>query len=201
MTLYRRIDAVRKKGSVVSSNTSTIPLTTLTEGMPAAFAQRLHHHPLLQPAALHALARSGEGAQDARHGRFVASRDFADRTLGKTVIACKDRPGFIANRIGIFWMQNAVLEAFDLGMRVEEADAIFGKPLGIPKTGVFGLLDLTGIDLSPHVMASMVAALPKYDPLHALNRDVPLIRKMIADGYTGRKGKGGFYRINRDRRR
>ena len=57
-------------------------------------------------------------------------------------------------------MQSAVLEAFELGLTVEEADAIVGKPMGIPKTGVFGLLDLVGIDLMPHVMASMARRLP-----------------------------------------
>ncbi len=194
--LYRRIDSVRKKGSVVSSNTSTIPLSVLTEGMSPAFAKDFIITHFFNPPRYMRLLEVVKGPKT-RDTAAKAVSEFADHTLGKTVIACKDRPGFIANRIGIFWMQNAVLEAFDLGMQVEEADAIFGKPLGIPKTGIFGLLDLTGIDLSPHVMASMVAALPKDDPLQALNRDVPLIRKMIADGYTGRKGKGGFYRINR----
>ena len=194
--LYKRIDEVRKKGSVVSSNTSTIPLSTLTEGMSPAFAKDFIVTHFFNPPRYMRLLEVVKGPKT-RDSAVTAISEFADYALGKSVIACKDRPGFIANRIGIYWMQNAVLEAFDLGMRVEEADAIFGKPFGIPKTGVFGLLDLTGIDLSPHVMASMVAALPKDDPLQALNRDVPLIRKMIADGYTGRKGKGGFYRLNR----
>ncbi|HEY1722135.1 MAG TPA: 3-hydroxyacyl-CoA dehydrogenase NAD-binding domain-containing protein [Magnetospirillaceae bacterium] len=194
--LYQRIDTVRKKGSVVSSNTSTIPLSTLTEGMSPAFTKDFVITHFFNPPRYMRLLEVVKGPKT-RDTAVKAVSEFADFALGKSVIACKDRPGFIANRIGIFWMQNAVIEAFDLGIRVEEADAIFGKPFGIPKTGIFGLLDLTGIDLSPHVMASMVAALPKDDPLQALNRDIPLMRKMIADGYTGRKGKGGFYRINR----
>ena len=68
--------------------------------------------------------------------------------------------------------------------------------MGIPKTGVFGLLDLVGIDLIPKVAASMDRLLPAGDRLRANRRDQPLIARMIADGSTGRKGKGGFYRLN-----
>jgi 3-hydroxyacyl-CoA dehydrogenase len=90
-----------------------------------------------------------------------------------------------------------VVEAFDLGVSVEEADAIVGKPMGIPTTGVFGLIDLVGLDLMPHINASLSKSLPPSDAFHAANRDLPLLRTMIAGGYTGRKGKGGFYRLNR----
>ncbi|GIT47728.1 MAG: hypothetical protein Ct9H300mP13_5240 [Gammaproteobacteria bacterium] len=88
-------------------------------------------------------------------------RIFGDQTLGKSVVTCKDTPGFIANRIGILWMESAVRFAFEDGLTVEEADAIIGRPMGIPKTGVFGLMDLVGIDLQPHVAASMLATLPE----------------------------------------
>ncbi|MCX8231377.1 MAG: 3-hydroxyacyl-CoA dehydrogenase family protein, partial [Alphaproteobacteria bacterium] len=90
----------------------------------------------------------------------------------------------------------------DLGLTVEEADAIVGRPMGIPKTGIFGLMDLTGIDLKDHVLGSMAALLPgtdafhdQFDPTHPLNA---LTDKMVAEGYTGRKGKGGFYRLLRN---
>ena len=91
----------------------------------------------------------------------------------------------------------AVNEAIDLGLTVEEADAIVGRPMGIPKTGVFGLMDLVGIDLGPHVSASMRAVLPKSDAFHSVDREQPLIARMIEQGLTGRKGKGGFYRLDR----
>ena len=122
---------------------------------------------------------------------------FCDLKLGKTVVRAKDTPGFIANRIGTFWMQQAVVQAMEAGLTIEEADAVMGKPLGFPSTGVFGLLDLVGLDLMPHINASMKATLPPDDAFHATARELPLIEKMIADGYTGRKGKGGFYRINK----
>ena len=127
----------------------------------------------------------------------VAVAGFADVALGKSIVRCEDSPGFIANRLGIYWMQVALNEAFDLGLTVEEADAIVGRPMGIPKTGVFGLMDLVGIDLGPHVSASMRAVLPKSDAFHSVDRDLPLIGRMIEQGLTGRKGKGGFYRLDR----
>ena len=127
----------------------------------------------------------------------AAVRDFSDKKLGKGVVVCKDTPGFIANRIGIYWIQVAVQEAFNMGLTVEEADAVVGRPMGIPKTGVFALSDLVGLDLLPHLMDSMERTLPASDPMMQRLEIPELITKMIADGYTGRKGKGGFYRLNR----
>ncbi|HEX9448946.1 MAG TPA: 3-hydroxyacyl-CoA dehydrogenase family protein, partial [Dongiaceae bacterium] len=121
---------------------------------------------------------------------------FADVALGKVIVPAKDTPGFVANRIGIYWMQAAVTQALDLGLSVEQADAVMGRPIGAPKTGIFGLLDLVGLDLMPHVDASMAASLPAGDAYLTIRRDWPLLKQMIADGYTGRKGKGGFYRLN-----
>ncbi len=109
---------------------------------------------------------------------------------------CKDTPAFIANRIGTFWIEAAIREAFAAGLTVEETDALAGKAFGFPKTGVFGLLDLVGIDLGPHVAKSLLATLPEDDLYRKVHVDSPFIEKMIADGYTGRKGKGGFYRID-----
>ena len=123
---------------------------------------------------------------------------FADVAMGKTVVQANDTPGFIANRIGTYWIQLGINAAFDMGLTVELADAIVGKPMGVPKTGIFGLVDLVGIDLMPHLQASLTSTLPKDDPYHAIARTMPLIEKMIADGYTGRKGKGGFYRLNKE---
>jgi 3-hydroxyacyl-CoA dehydrogenase len=132
-----------------------------------------------------------------RADAIAAVEEFCDVRLGKGVVHCKDTPGFIANRIGGMWIQSALGAAMDLGLTVEEADAIMGRPFGFPKTGVFALLDLVGIDLMPHIAASMKRTLPA-DDLYITNlRDPELIRKMIADGLTGRKGKGGFYRLVR----
>src|SRR3546814_3465755 len=121
-----------------------------------------------------------------------AIRRFCDVRLGKGVVDCKDTPGFIANRIGTYWIQAAVNGAFDLGLTVEEADAVLGRPIGAPKTGVFGLLDLIGLDLMPHIAASLLSTLPDKDGYRAIYRVEPLIERLIAVGRTGRKGQGGF---------
>ena len=197
-SLYARIERVRKPGSVVSSNTSTIPLATLVQGLPDSFAQDFVITHFFNPPRYMRLLEVVGGAKTRAEALDTVSR-FADMSLGKSVVRCKDRPGFIANRLGVYWLQAAVVEAVDAGLDIEDVDAIVGRPMGIPKTGVFGLLDLVGLDLMPHVNASLAAALPKDDPFHALNRPLPLVEKMIADGFTGRKGKGGFYRVNREK--
>lgn len=196
-SLYAKVDAVRKPGSVVSSNTSTIPLATLIEGLPDSFARDFIITHFFNPPRYMRLLEVVGGERSRPEALEAVSR-FADLMLGKSVVRCKDRPGFIANRLGVYWLQAAVVEAVEMGLDIEDVDAIIGKPMGIPKTGVFGLLDLVGLDLMPHVNASLAAALPKDDPFHAINRPVPLVDRLIAEGYTGRKGKGGFYRINRE---
>ncbi len=122
---------------------------------------------------------------------------FGDKILGKTVVVCNDSPGFLGNRVGVYAMQVAMTEAFSLGLSVEEADAVFGRPLGIPKTGIFGLYDLIGIDLMADVLKSFIKELPSNDPFHKVGEELPIIKQLIADGYTGRKGKGGFFRMNK----
>ena len=198
--LYKRLDAVRKPGTPVSSNTSTIPLAMLIDGMPDAFARDFLITHFFNPPRYMRLLEIVTGPKSDLAMVERVSR-FCDIAMGKSIVLCKDSPGFIANRLGIYWMQCGILEAMDGGLTIEEADAVMGRPLGIPKTGIFGLLDLVGIDLGPHINASLAGALPHTDAFHAVNRDVPLITKMIADGYTGRKGKGGFYRIDKTKGR
>ena len=194
--LYARLEEVRRRGSIVSSNTSTLPLARLTEGMPKGFARDFLITHFFNPPRYMRLLEIVQGPKT-RPDAAEALAEFADRALGKSVVSCKDTPGFIANRIGSYWLQAAFAQAFEMGLPVEEADAVLGRPLGIPKTGIFGLADLVGIDLLPHVAASLRAALPPDDPFHEVDREWPLVTRLIETGYTGRKGKGGFYRLNR----
>jgi 3-hydroxyacyl-CoA dehydrogenase len=194
--LYEKLEGVRKAGSVVSSNTSTIPLKLLTEGLPERFRQDFLITHFFNPPRYMRLLELVTGPET-RSGLADAIADFCDRTLGKGVVPCNDTPGFIANRIGTFWLQAAVNAAFDLEVPVEEADAVMSRPVGIPKTGVFGLIDLVGIDLMPLLADSLLKTLPEGDAYRAIYRDFPEIRKMIEEGYTGRKGKGGFYALDK----
>ena len=110
--LYRKIDAVRKPGTPVSSNTSTIPLATLIEGMPDAFAADfLITHFFNPPRYMRLLEVVAGPKSDPAMVERV--KQFADVAMGKSIVACKDSPGFIANRLGIYWMQCGILEAID----------------------------------------------------------------------------------------
>jgi len=198
-SLYAKIEAARKPGSIVSSNTSTLPLGVLTDGMADSLkADFLITHFFNPPRYLRLL--EVVAGEHTRAEALAAVRRFGDHGLGKTIVPCKDTPGFIANRIGIYWLQCGVVRAMDEGLTIEEADAVMGRPAGIPKTGIFGLLDMVGLDLMPHVLGGMAGALPETDPFHEVFREPELIKRMINDGYTGRKGKGGFYRLKPDTR-
>jgi len=193
--LYKKLDKVRKKGSAVTSNTSTIPLAALTRGLPAGFAMDFFITHFFNPPRYMRLLEI-VAAPKTRKAAVEAVAAFCDVGLGKNVVFCHDTPGFIANRIGTRWMQAAINGALDQGLTVEEADAVMGRPVGVPKTGIFGLIDLVGLDLLPHVGRSLAANLPKGDPVREQHREPELFRKMIETGHIGRKGKGGFYRLN-----
>jgi 3-hydroxyacyl-CoA dehydrogenase len=194
--IYAKVDAHRRPGSVVSSNTSTIPLSILTAGRSDAFRRDFCITHFFNPPRYMRLLEVVKGPET-RDEVVEAVTRFGDVTLGKGVVRCKDTPGFIANRIGTFWIQAAYNAALDHGLTVEEADAVGGRPMGIPKTGVFALMDLVGIDLMPLVSASLLRTLPDGDAYRAIWRDSPLVTSMIAKGYTGRKGKGGFFAMKK----
>ncbi len=193
--LYAKLESLKQPDAVVSSNTSTIPLHYLIEGRSENFRKTFMITHFFNPPRYMRLLElvGGVETDPAALARIEA---FCDLRLGKGVVPCKDTPGFIANRIGTYWIQVAVNEAIDLGLPVEEADAVGGRPMGIPKTGVFGLIDLVGLDLMPLIAKSMKSVLPPTDDFIRTNIQHPLLDKMIAEGYTGRKGKGGFYRLN-----
>ena len=195
--LYERIEKLRKAGSLVASNTSTLPLAALVEGRSAGFRRDFVITHFFNPPRYMRLLELVVGPETRREAAALIA-DFADRRLGKGVVRGHDTPGFIANRIGAFWLQCALGEALDRGLTVEAADAVMGRPVGFPKTGVFGLCDLVGLDLMLGVDASLAARLPPDDPYQRVRRDLPLVRTLVARGYTGRKGKGGFYRLRRD---
>ncbi|MEP9401932.1 3-hydroxyacyl-CoA dehydrogenase/enoyl-CoA hydratase family protein [Sphingomonas silueang] len=194
--LYARIEALKRPGTAVSSNTSTIPLDHLVAGRSDAFkADFLITHFFNPPRYMRLIEIVRGSATDPAVAGKV--EDFVDRMLGKRIVRAKDTPGFIANRIGTYWLAVAINAAIDQGLTVEEADQIGGKPMGVPKTGIFGLIDLVGIDLMPLLSKSLTATLPPGDAYFDTVRPLPLVDRMIAEGFTGRKGKGGFYRFDK----
>jgi 3-hydroxyacyl-CoA dehydrogenase len=195
--IYEKIFNNRKSGAIVSSNTSSIPIKVLSEKLnldqKKDFCITHFFNPVRYMGLLEIVKNENNDLS-----KIESLKEFCERELGKGAIVCNDTPGFLGNRIGVYAMQVAMTEAFKMKMSIEEADAVFGRPMGIPKTGVFGLYDLIGIDLMADVLKSFIKELPKSDPFQPVAKEIPLITKLIQQGYTGRKGKGGFYRMNKE---
>ena len=195
-SIYEKIFKERKAGSIISSNTSSIPISILSEKLSAEDKKDFcitHFFNPVRYMDLLEIVKSEKSDLD----KIDSLKKFCEISLGKGAIVCNDTPGFLGNRIGVFAMQVAMTEAFKMKLSIEEADAIFGRPMGIPKTGVFGLYDLIGIDLMADVLKSFIKELPETDEFQKVAKEIPLVKKLIETGYTGRKGKGGFYRMNK----
>ena len=194
--IYEKIFKLRKPGAIVSSNTSSIPIKVLSEKLnddeKKDFCITHFFNPVRYMGLLEIVKNENNDLD-----KINSLKKFCEQELGKGAIVCNDTPGFLGNRVGVFAMQVAMTEAFRMKLSIEEADAVFGRPMGIPKTGVFGLYDLIGIDLMADVLKSFIKELSKNDPFQVVAKEIPLITKLIQTGYTGRKGKGGFYRMNK----
>jgi 3-hydroxyacyl-CoA dehydrogenase len=194
--IYKKIFKERKKGAIVSSNTSSIPIKILSQHLSEDEKKDFcitHFFNPVRYMGLLEIVKNENNDLD----KINSLKIFCETELGKGAIVCNDTPGFLGNRVGVFAMQVAMTEAFKMKLSIEEADAIFGRPMGIPKTGIFGLYDLIGIDLMSDVLKSFIKELPETDKFYEVAKEIPLVKKLIETGYTGRKGKGGFYRINK----
>ena len=194
--IYEKIFKIRKDGAIVSSNTSSIPIKVLSEHLTEKEKKDFCITHFFNPVRYMGLLEIVKNENNDLN-KINQLKKFCEVELGKGAIICNDTPGFLGNRVGVYAMQVAMTEAFKMKLSIEEADAIFGRPMGIPKTGVFGLYDLIGIDLMADVLKSFIKELPKSDEFHEVAKEIPLVKKLIETGYTGRKGKGGFYRMNK----
>ena len=195
--IYEKIFKNRKPGAIVSSNTSSIPIKILSEKLTTEekkdFCITHFFNPVRYMGLLEIVKNENNDLS-----KINSLKKFCEIELGKGAIVCNDTPGFLGNRIGVYAMQVAMTEAIKMKLSIEEADAVFGRPMGIPKTGVFGLYDLIGIDLMADVLKSFIKELPENDEFQIVAKEIPLVTKLIETGYTGRKGKGGFYRMNKE---
>jgi len=195
--IYEKIFKNRKDGAIVSSNTSSIPIKVLSEKLSNEEKKDFcitHFFNPVRYMGLLEIVKNENNDLD----KINSLKKFCELELGKGAIVCNDTPGFLGNRIGVYAMQVAMTEAFKMKLSIEEADAVFGRPMGIPKTGVFGLYDLIGIDLMADVLKSFIKELNEQDEFQIVAKEIPLVKKLIDTGYTGRKGKGGFYRMNKE---
>jgi 3-hydroxyacyl-CoA dehydrogenase len=189
--LLERVDAFRRPGSIVSSNTSGIPLASLAEGHTDDFRRHwLGTHFFNPPRYLHLLEVIPTNETDPEVVRRVG--EFADHRLGKGVVIAKDTPGFIANRLALFGVLR-MLEVLERGeFRVEEIDAITGPAIGRPKSATFRTMDIAGLDVLSLVVKDLHARLPAAD--RDAFRAPALLERMLAAGLLGEKNGGGFYK-------
>lgn len=193
--LMERIDKVRRPGSIISTNTSGIPVHEIAAGRSTGFREHfLGTHFFNPPRYLKLLELIP--TEDTAPAVLDRVREFAEQRLGKGVVIAKDTPNFIANRLGsvsgAFLMDYVLRE----GYSVEEVDALTGPLIGRPKTASFRLLDLVGLDVATHVRGNLAQALPD-DPaakyLHS-EQASRVTDEMIEQGWLGNKAGQGFYK-------
>ena len=144
-SLFAEIEKHRRPDTIVTSNTSTMPLSSLTEGRTEAFKENFAITHFFNPPHIMRLLEivRGEATTDETANSL---RDFCDEKLGKEVRFCNDTPAMMANRIGVYLLFRAAAEAYEKGMNIEDVDSAIGKSLGFPKDGIFGLLDLVAAE-------------------------------------------------------
>jgi 3-hydroxyacyl-CoA dehydrogenase len=190
--LFNKVDSERKKGTIVSSNTSGIPIKAMAEGMSDDFRRHfLGTHFFNPPRYLKLLELIPTADTHPDVMRFVA--DFCDRRLGKGTVFAKDTPNFIANRIATFSSLNAIRVMAEGGYTIEEVDAMTGQLIGRPKSASFRTSDIVGLDTALYVADNLYRAVPDDE-----RRDVlappDFLREMVKRGWTGNKAGQGFYK-------
>src|SRR6202008_189630 len=191
-SLFERIEQHRRPGSIVASNTSGIPIHLLAEGRSDDFKQHfLGVHFFNPPRYLHLVEIIRTEWTRPEVSCFLYG--FLDQRLGKGVVPAKDRPNFIANRIGTFGALHTIKTMLEDGYSIEEVDKITGPAVGRPKSATFRTFDLVGLDVFTHVIKNLYAALP--DDEESEMFVVPdVLSKMVERGALGNKTRGGFYR-------
>lgn len=193
--LYQKILPFLKESAILASNTSTLRLKQLKENLPSKLKSRFLITHFFNPPRYMELLELVSDYETDQHVIEIVS-EFIHKNLGKTIVKCNDTPGFIANRIGCFLLELVVRRGLELDINPHIIDQIFIKFLNLPSTGIFGLYDLIGHDVMKLISSSLIKNLPNNDLYHNIYKNSPLLDKMIEEGYIGRKGKGGFYRIS-----
>jgi 3-hydroxyacyl-CoA dehydrogenase len=197
--LFDRLEPLRRDGSVVSSNTSGILLRTITAGLPERLRRDIAVTHFFNPVKVMRLVELVPGAETRAEVIATLERFLAER-LGKGVVHAKDTVNFIGNRIGCFWMLSGLHKAhagLADGLSMEQIDALLAAPVGAPPTGLYGLLDLIGLDVLALVAKNLAANLPEGDAGLAFARLPAIEQAMVERGQLGRKTGGGFYRLVR----
>ena len=194
--IFAEVEKYRKPGAVIASNTSGIPIKDIAEPFSDDFKAHFLGTHFFNPPRYMKLVEviptewtDGEVACKV-HG-------FMDRRLGKGVVPAKDRPNFIANRIGVFGMMSTIHAMIEMGLTPTEVDQITGKAIGHAKSATFRTSDLVGLDVTAHVTRNLYPAIPE-DKDRKIFKMPELIEKMLEKKILGDKTKGGFFKKSRD---
>ncbi|HVB35827.1 MAG TPA: 3-hydroxyacyl-CoA dehydrogenase/enoyl-CoA hydratase family protein [Candidatus Acidoferrales bacterium] len=190
--LLARVEQHRRPGTIVSSNTSGLPIHLVAEGRSDDFQAHWAGTHFFNPPRYMKLVELIAGPKT-KPEVLAALDEFCDLRLGKGVVVAKDTPNFIANRIGTFSMLNALRLMGELGMTVEEVDACTGPAIGQPKSATFRTADLVGLDVLAHVVRNIYDSVPN-DESREIYKLPPLIEDMMKRGWLGEKTGGGFYK-------
>lgn len=192
--LFKRIEPVRKVGSIISSNTSGIPLKAMSEGLNEEFRQHFLGTHFFNPVRYMKLLEIIPGEQTLPEILdFMA--DFGERVLGKGIVWAKDTPNFVGNRIGVQGIVKAMQLMLEDGLTIPEVDALFGPAMGRPKTAMFKTSDLVGLDTLGHV-ASNTYDLVVDDEARDSFKMPAFVTEMIEKGLLGKKSQAGFYKTD-----
>ncbi|HET6179221.1 MAG TPA: 3-hydroxyacyl-CoA dehydrogenase NAD-binding domain-containing protein [Candidatus Sulfotelmatobacter sp.] len=188
--LLRKVEAVRKPGTIITTNTSGLPVGKIAEGLSDDFRRSWFGTHFFNPPRYMRLLELIP-TPEADRALIDAVSHFCDVRLGKGVVLAKDTPNFIGNRIGTFSVLNVMRLMQEMDLSIEDVDALTGQAVGWPKSATFRTMDLVGLDILGHVVGNMTANV--HDERSEL-RLPDFFAKMIERKWLGDKTKGGFYK-------
>lgn len=192
--LFKRVEAVRKPTAIVSSNTSGIPLKSMSEGLGTGFKQHFLGTHFFNPVRYMKLLEIIPGEETLPEVLDFIS-DFGEKRLGKGIVRAKDTPNFIGNRIGVQGIVKAMNLMTEHGLTIPEVDALFGPALGRPKTAMFKTSDLVGVDVLSHVAKNTYDLVPDDEQRDSFVLP-DFVNRMLEKGMLGKKSGGGFYKTD-----
>src|SRR5205807_1625026 len=194
-SLLRKVEAIRKPGTIVTTNTSGLPVGKIAEGFSDDFRWAWFGTHFFNPPRYMRLLEIVP-TPEADRAAIDAIAHFCDVRLGKGVVIAKDTPNFIGNRIGTFSVLNVIRLMQEMGLSIEEVDALTGQAVGWPKSATFRTIDLVGLDILGHVVSNMEGADGgRGRPPHTLP---DFYRQMLERKWLGDKTRGGFYKKAKD---
>jgi 3-hydroxyacyl-CoA dehydrogenase len=192
--LFKRIEQILSEGTMVSSNTSGIPLKAMSAGLSKEFKQHFLGTHFFNPVRYMKLLEIIPGEETLPEVlEFMA--DYGERILGKGIVWAKDTPNFVGNRIGVQGMVKAIQMMVEEGLTIPEVDALFGPVMGRPKTAMFKTADLVGLDVLAHV-AKNTYDLVENDEGRSSFVMPEFVNTMIEKKLLGKKAQSGFYKTD-----